>query len=586
MLFVVIGFLGGVLTIASPCILPVVPFVFARSDRPFFTSRLPLLIGLACTFALVTGIGIAGVSGAAQLDRYGRWVSLALFAVFGASLVFPKLAARFSGPFIRVGNRLLALSNAGGGRHQVLSALVLGAATGMLWAPCAGPILGAILAGAALHGASWRTAAALCAYAAGAATSLAVVSLVQGKVLKRMRHVASVGEPVRRAMGVLVLAAVAAIAFGFDGVALAHVPSAPTNGIESRLVGWLASNDTRRSGSAAPLAARAEAPTPAPLPVEGRLPSLGGADAWLNSPAIASDDLRGKVVLVNFWTYSCINCLRTLPYLKAWENRYAREGLVVIGVHTPEFGFEHEASNVKRAAGDLGLHYPIAIDNGYRIWQAFGNQYWPAFYIADAQGRVRYHHFGEGDYETAERLIRQLLAQANGAEPAPGRATLDATGALAAADQADIGSGETYLGYREGTGFASPEGVKQDTLAAYSVPRELALDTWAFGGTWKIGAEAAVSGQAHARIAYQFHARDLHLVLAPSSNGKPVRFRISIDGKPPGAAHGSNTTADGDGTVTSARLYQLVRQSAPVETHTFTIEFIDPGVQAYTFTFG
>lgn len=243
MLLIVIAFLGGVLTIASPCILPVVPFVFARSDRPFLTNRLPLLIGLAGTFSVVTAVGVAGVSGAARFDHYGRWIALGLFALFGLSLLFPKLAVRFSEPLTSIGNRLLALSDAGRGRHQEVSALILGAATGMLWAPCARPILGAILAGAALHGASWRTAVALCAYATGAATSLAVVSLLQNKVLKRVRTIAGVGEPIRRASGALVLATVAAIAFGFDGLALAHVPSAPTNGIESRLVGWLASKD-------------------------------------------------------------------------------------------------------------------------------------------------------------------------------------------------------------------------------------------------------------------------------------------------------------------------------------------------------
>jgi thiol-disulfide isomerase/thioredoxin len=322
------------------------------------------------------------------------------------------------------------------------------------------------------------------------------------------------------------------------------------------------------------------------LPVEGRLPSLDGADAWLNSPPIASGDLHGKVVLVNFWTYSCINCLRTLPYLKAWESRYARDGLVVIGVHTPEFGFEHDVGNVKRAAADLSVRYPIAIDNGYRIWQAFGNQYWPAFYLADAQGRIRYHHFGEGEYETAEDAIRQLLGEAKGAASAPQRAKPDAAGALAAADQADIGSGETYLGYREATGFASPEEVRQDTAATYSIPQRLSLNTWALGGPWSIGAEAASASGAHAQIAYRFHARDLHLVLAPATDGRPIRFRIAIDGQPPGAAHGSDTTADGYGTVTAARLYQLVRQGDPVRTHTFTIEFFDPGVHAYTFTFG
>lgn len=585
-LFIVMGFLGGGLTIVSPCILPVVPFVFARSDRPFLTNRLPLLVGLAATFALATGIGLAGLSGAAQISRYGRWVSLALLGLFGAALSFPTLAARFSGPFDRIGNRLFAWSNSeGGGRMpQVLSALLLGAATGMLWAPCAGPILGTIISGAALNGAHAQTAAALAAYAAGAATSLALVSLLQANMAGWLRRTARASELLRRAMGVVVLGSVGAIALGLDGVALARVPSASTNGVESKLLGLLAANDKATAARDATRPARAE--TPLSLPVEGGLPPLDGAVAWINGPALAANDLRGKVVIVNFWTYSCINCLRTLPYLKAWQSRYGRDGLVVVGVHTPEFGFEHDVANVKRAVGDLGVRYPVAIDNDYRVWKAFGNQYWPAFYVADAQGRIRYHHFGEGGYEQAEEVVRQLLAQANSAAPAADRAKVQASGALAAADPDDIGSGETYLGYREAAGFASNENVQPDTVLAYSIPHRLALNTWALSGAWNVGAQAAVSAQAQAQIAYRFHARDLHLVLAPPANGKPVRFRISIDGHAPGAAHGSDTTADGEGVVTAARLYQLVRQSGPVQDHTFTIQFLDTGVQAFTFTFG
>lgn len=585
MLLIVMGFLGGVLTIVSPCILPVAPFVLARSNRPFLTNRLPLLLGLAATFVVVTGIALAGVSGATEISRYGRWVSLALLTVFGAALLFPTLATRLSGPFNRIGDRLFAWSGAdrssdcGSGTRQVLSALLLGAATGMLWAPCAGPILGAIISGAALNGASSQTAVALAAYSAGAATSLAVVSVLQANVALWLRRTARVSALLRRAMGVVVLGSVGAIALGLDGVALARVPSAPTNGIESKLVGLLASNDTSTAGRAASASAVS-------LPVEGGLPSLDGAATWINGPALAADDLRGKVVIVNFWTYSCINCLRTLPYLKAWQSRYGRDGLVIVGVHTPEFGFEHDVANVKRAASDLGVRYPVAIDNDYRIWKAFGNQYWPAFYIADAQGRIRYHHFGEGGYDKAEEVVRQLLAQANSAAPAADRARVQASGALAAADPDDIGSGETYLGYREATGFASNENVQPDTVLAYSIPPRLSLNTWALSGAWKVGAQAAVSAEAHTQIAYRFHARDLHVVLAPPANGKPVRFRISIDGHAPGTAHGSDTTADGSGVVTAARLYQLVRQTGPVQDHTFTIQFLDTGVQAFAFTFG
>jgi cytochrome c biogenesis protein CcdA/thiol-disulfide isomerase/thioredoxin len=590
MLLIVIAFLGGVLTILSPCILPVVPFVFARSDRPFVTGRLPLLLGLALSFALVTSVGLAGLSGATQLSHYGRWVSLGLFAVFGASLLFPGISTRLSRPLSEIGNRFANFSHARDARFQVGSALLLGVATGLLWAPCAGPILGLILTGAALHGATWQTAAALTAYALGAATSLAVVCGLGKQALDALKRSLGLGEHVRRVMGALVLLSVTAIAFGFDTQALAHLPSASTTGVESRLAGLLTTNRTSSTDGAgntnsSPIQ-RIAYQAPSTLPVEGQLPSLDGAQSWLNSPPLTSDALRGKVVIVNFWTYSCINCLRTLPYLKTWSDRYQKDGLVVIGVHTPEFAFEHDPSNVKRALGDLGIHYPVAIDNHYAIWQAFGNEYWPAFYIVDAQGRIRYHHFGEGGYDEAEKVVQQLIAEKGQPVQARDLPPIHGAGALAAADEADIGSGETYVGYTQARGFASPEDIRPDAVATYSVPSKLRLNSWAFGGQWKVGGEFAVPSEAHGRITYRFHARDLHLVLGPDADGKPVRFRVTIDGAAPGDSHGADVAPDGSGTVTAPRLYQLVRQTGDVRDRTFTIEFLDPGVRAYSFTFG
>ena len=591
MLLIVIAFLGGVLTILSPCILPVVPFVFARSDRPFVTDRLPLLIGLAVTFAVVTGVGIAGLAGAAQLSHYGRWVSLALFAVFGLSLLFPALWTRVSRPFFSMGNRVEAWSHARGARFHVVSALLLGAATGLLWAPCAGPILGLILTGAALHGANWQTATALTAYAFGAATSLAVVSGLGKQALDGLRRSLGFGEHVRRAMGAVVLLSVVGIGFGFDTRALAHVPSTSTTGVESRLVGLLSTRNKSNPGNPGdpgnrPHLQRISLQTPTKLPVEGTLPPLDGAESWINSPPLTADALRGKVTVVNFWTYSCINCLRTLPYLKTWSDRYGKDGLTVVGVHTPEFAFEHDPSNVKRAVADLGIHYPVAIDNGYKVWQAFGNQYWPAFYIVDAQGRIRYHHFGEGGYGEAEKVIQQLLADSGHTMQARDLPPIHGSGAQAEADAPNVESGETYVGYQQARGFASPQDIRPDDAASYTVPSQLPLNSWAFGGKWIVGGEAAVAGEANGRIAYRFHARDLHLVLGPTANGKPVRFRVTIDGAAPGDSHGADIAADGSGVVTSARLYQLVRQHDAVRDRTFTIEFLDPGVQAFSFTFG
>ncbi|WP_321799018.1 cytochrome c biogenesis protein DipZ [Caballeronia sp. J97] len=584
MSLIVIAFLGGVFTVLSPCILPVVPFVFARSDKPFVTDRLPLLAGLAGTFALVTGIGVAGLAGAAQLSQYGRWIALATLALFGAALLFPSIAERLTLPLSALADRIVARSQTQGTTRRIASSMLLGAATGLLWAPCAGPILGVILTSAALHGATWHTAAALVAYAVGAASSLAVASSLGKRALDIVKRSLGVGGHLRRATGALVVLTVAAIATGLDTHVLAHIPGAPTNGIESRLVGVLKTQQAPRD--VRPDARMMRVSMPSALPVQGRLPSLDGATTWLNAAPLSADSLRGKVVVVNFWTYSCINCLRTLPYLKTWSQRYGNEGLVVVGVHTPEFGFERDTGNVKHALANLNIGYPVAIDNDYAIWRAFGNRYWPAFYIVDAQGRVRFHHFGEGGYREAESAIRQLLAENGQPTNTHDTQAVQVSGAQAAADPANIGSDETYVGYRQAQGFASPQRVMPDAVETYTLPARLSLNDWALEGKWNVGGEFAVPAAPHARIAYRFHARDLHLVLAPSADGRPVRFRVTIDGAAPGASHGADIAADGAGVVTSARLYQLVRQAGAVEDRTFEIEFLDPGARAYSFTFG
>jgi thiol-disulfide isomerase/thioredoxin len=324
------------------------------------------------------------------------------------------------------------------------------------------------------------------------------------------------------------------------------------------------------------------------LPVEGELPSLNGAVQWLNSPPLTKEALRGKVVLVDVWTYSCINCLRTLPYLKAWAQKYRDQGLVVIGVHAPEFAFERNVDNVKKATHDLGIDYPVAIDNDYAIWRSLNNQYWPAHYFVDAEGRIRYHHFGEGDYAHSEQVIQQLLAEAGhgDASSMSKQAVIAQQGAMMQPDEADVRSPETYIGYERAEQFMSPGGEAQDRVHDYAAPKALDVNDWGLAGPWKVGAEHATLSGGSGRIVYRFHARDLHLVLGPSKDGKPVRFKVSIDGAAPGASHGSDIQADGSGTVTEQRLYQLVRQAGPVKDRTFSIEFLDPGVEAYAFTFG
>ena len=615
MLLIALAYLGGVLTILSPCILPVLPFVFARADQPFSRSGLPLLAGMAATFAVVASFAAIGGGWVTQANEYGRWIALGLLAVFAVALLLPKFADRLMQPVVDAGNRLTNAASQGGA-PSVGSSFLLGVATGLLWAPCAGPILGLLLTGAALRGASIGTTLLLLAYALGAATSLAVALLLGSRVFVAMKRSLGAGEWIRRGIGIAMLGGVVAIALGLDTGVLTRVSTIATGGLEQRLVNAFApwsntsmamnanadpskmmsnvSHDTMQADSGAmmraPGAMQASVKTvKTSLPVLGQLPPLDGAVQWLNSPPLTAESLKGKVVIVDFWTYSCINCLRTLPYVKAWAQKYQDKGLVVIGVHAPEFAFERNIDNVKKATHDLGVTYPVAIDNDYAIWRAFDNQYWPAHYFADAQGRIRYTHFGEGEYEQSERVIQQLLAEAGHPDALNvplGLGDAKASGVQAQADDADMRSPETYVGFRRAEGFSSPQGVVQDHEHDYRVPSALDVNQWGLAGDWRVGAESATLAKPDGQIVYRFHARDLHLVLGPGADGKPVHFRVTVDGKAPGDAHGSDVAADGSGTVTGQRLYQLVRQPGDVSDHTFAIQFSDPGVQAFAFTFG
>jgi thiol-disulfide isomerase/thioredoxin len=327
-------------------------------------------------------------------------------------------------------------------------------------------------------------------------------------------------------------------------------------------------------------------PAAVQLPVEGSLPSLAGATGWLNSPPLTAAGLRGKLVLVDFWTYTCINWLRTLPYLRAWAQTYQDHGLVVIGVHTPEFDVEHDLDNVRRAVRDLGVDYPVAVDSDYAIWTAFDNHYWPALYVVDAQGQVRHHRFGEGGYQQVEMILRQLLTEAGAGGIDQDLVSVDAGGVEAPADWDSLWSPENYLGYERTENFASPDGAVLGTRQVYAVPARLRLNHWAVAGDWTVNRQAIVLNAPDGRIAYRFHARDLHLVMAPTAPGGPIRFRVVLDGQPPGDAHGVDIDDQGNGTLTEPRLYQLVRQPGPIGERTFEVSFLDPGVQAYAFTFG
>ncbi|MEQ7873080.1 cytochrome c biogenesis protein DipZ [Sphingomonas sp. ASV193] len=558
MLLILLAYLGGVLTILSPCILPVLPFVFARADQPFLKNGLPLLVGMALTFAGVATLAAVGGGAALAANQAGRTIALVLLAGFALLLIFPALSTRAMAPLVGWGERLS--NRTGPGASGVGTSLLLGVATGLLWAPCAGPILGLILTGAAIGGASASTVLLLTAYALGAATSLGLALLVGGKVFAAMKRSIGAGERVRQALGVLILAGVAVIALGLDTRLLTRLSANSTFSLEQGLASRLGVKDSMPQTSGPELLD------------EGPLPAFSGATGWLNSKPLTAADLKGKVVLVDFWTYSCINCIRSVPHIEALYKRYGPAGLVVIGVHSPEFAFERDPANVAAALKQFGLTYPIALDSDLNIWRAFNNRYWPATYLADAKGRIRYHHFGEGGEATTEAAIRQLLTE-NGARLGGMAAEGADQGAALAASRA-IASPETYLGTSRAQNFAGNP-----------IPPTLALNQWALGGSWTRSPQSARLNTSGGKIAFRFKARDLHLVLGSAGN-RPVHFTVTLDDQAPGADHGVDTDANGRGVVTDHRLYQLVRQQDPKRQRTFTITFDDPGVEAYAFTFG
>jgi thiol-disulfide isomerase/thioredoxin len=323
-----------------------------------------------------------------------------------------------------------------------------------------------------------------------------------------------------------------------------------------------------------------------PLSVEGHLPGFDGATGWLNSPPITAADVEGKVVLVDFWTYTCINWLRTLSYVRAWDEKYRDHGLVTVGVHTPEFPFEQDVDNIREAAKDMRVDYPIAVDSDYGVWSAFANHYWPAVYIADAQGQIRHHQFGEGKYEECERVIQRLLRDAGVEDVGDELVSVAPEGFEVQADWTNLGSPETYLGYEQGQNFASPGRAEVDVPHTYAIPDALRLNQWALSGEWTIGRGASVLNGDEGAIAFRFHARDVHLVMGPPARDASVPFRVLVDGEPPGDAHGLDVDEQGHGTVAQQRLYQLVRERDAITDRTFEISFLGQGVESYVFTFG
>jgi thiol-disulfide isomerase/thioredoxin len=372
----------------------------------------------------------------------------------------------------------------------------------------------------------------------------------------------------------------ATVAMATAGAALARVlrgegsvPDSPTDALPSRLTGFFRS-------------IAHQLPDAAALPVEGHLPSFAGATGWLNSDPLTPEGLRGRVVLADFWTYTCVNWLRTLPYVRAWAAKYADQGLTTIGVHTPEFNFERDVDNIVAQARALDVPYPIAIDSEYGVWRAFANHYWPAVYIADMQGRIRYHHFGEGEYEMQEMVIQQLLLESGVGDVDLDLVSVDPVGLEVAADYRTLRSPETYLGYGQATGMASPAGLRADQPHDYTPPTRLRLNEWAPVGMWSISRRAATATAPNARLAFRFQGRDVNLVMGPAERGSAIPFRVAIDGQPATGAQGTDVDADGNGTVSEQRTYQLIRQPAPITERVFEIEFLAPGAELFCFTFG
>lgn len=579
-----VAFAAGVLSVLSPCILPVLPFVFARQGQPSHQGSLPLLIGMALAFAATASLAAAAGAWAVQLSQWGRGLALLGLGVFAASLLFPSLAAWWSRPLVQIGEKLAAQQP----QQRWLHSALLGVATGLIWSPCAGPVLGLLLSGAALAGSDTATSLLLLSYAAGAGLALWAALRISAGTMARLRAHWLPGERGRRAAGAAMLAAVLAVATGLDSRLLAQsgaLSGLASNGLESSLL-----QAAMPSAQAAELAGNNPgAPYTSSLPVESTRPSLEGGTQWLNAAPQSIPALRGKVVLVNFWTYSCVNCLRTLPYVNAWAQKYADRGLVVVGVHAPEFAFEKDRSNVEKALQQLKINYPVVQDNGFRIWRAFNNQYWPALYLVDAQGRVRHHQFGEGGYAATERALNELLREAQAPSattaPAPNANTVpDTQGLGMAADTASLRSPELYLGYDKG-GSLRLAGRPAPNKAADYQPASLRLNTWTLQGNWTLKPEWVQANNAGGRLALRFEARDANLVLG-AAGASPLRFRLSIDGQPPGIHHGSDVDAQGYGQVDATRLYQLVRQQGPVKERTLEIEFLDAGAQGYAFTFG
>jgi cytochrome c biogenesis protein CcdA/thiol-disulfide isomerase/thioredoxin len=560
MILVALTYVAGVLTILSPCILPVLPFVFSRAQGSFLKSGVPLLLGMCFTFSALSAFAIAGGHWISQASEVGRVVAMVLLTVFGLSLIFPKVVEKLFLPFTQAGSKIGSAKKEG-----FAGSFLIGISTGLLWSPCAGPILGLVLTGAASQKNIGTSVLLLTAYSLGAATSLGLALVAGNKFLGTLKKFLGVDQVVKKVLGVAILLGVLAIAFNLDRTLLTQVSKFETVSLETKLLSLVQPEAKEQKGVG-----------------EGEFPDFPKDVTWINSKPLTQAELLGKVVVIDFWTYSCINCLRTLPYVKEWAKKYKDDGLVVIGVHTPEFAFEKEPANVEKAVKDLGISYPVVTDSDYKIWNSFQNHYWPAHFFIDRSGHIRNHHFGEGNYDESEEIIRSLLSE-NGKTLNVGATKIQNTEGAEMPSSSVSKSPETYVGYARAENFI--EDFHNDETFIYRGAKNLKVNQWSLEGSWLVSKEKAILKKPRGKIRFNFHGRDLHLVLGAATK---LKFKVTIDGHAPGENHGSDIDASGSGEIQSQRLYQLIRLKDlnPRDSHIFEIEFDSPGAEAYAFTFG
>jgi|SRR5579863_510940 len=572
-----LSILAGLLTVLSPCILPILPALLSASvttrlrHRPFW-----IVAGLASGFTLFGATftlfgSFSGLSGTLL-----RQAAMVILFFFGVSLIWPRL-------WEKMGNRISALAQRLTGTSRLvreegrLGSLLIGGSLGLIWAPCAGPILGIVITLATVQRSFGQTLLLMGGYALGASVPMLLIGYGGQRMSRKIQRFRSWGPIAHKALGSLTIVTVIGLHFHLDTLLLSRLPGRLfiASQIETMFLG---EKDAALLPQASAQAASTES---APLPVLGRMPEFSRIAGWINSPALTSAGLRGKVVLVDFWTYSCINCIRTLPYITKWYEKYQDQGLIVVGVHTPEFSFEKEEANVKQATVRHGIRYPVALDNDYGTWNAYDNHYWPAHYLIDAQGRIREEHFGEGDYEETEKVIQTLLAEARLLHK-----PLNLELPRGSVDLSRIRSFETYIGYGRAHNFSSPKGIIPDAVMTYSAPGTLRLNQWAFTGSWRIGEESALLAAPGGTIQFRFAAPKLNLVMA--GEGRGSEGKVFLDGRSIAQdLRGEDVGRDGRVRVTDSRLYNLVAlPPGDEQDHLFELVFDQPHVSLFAFTFG